>query len=181
MSNEVAKIDEAQNEIFGRLQKFEKGVMRQPDKRWIKTQKADGKDIPYLPISHIENLLRKYYFGLYQMEICGYSMIVNEVVVHARIKVFHPVIRQWMNYDGIGSVPVQQDQGTAVREFMNTKKTKAIQKNLPAAYALALKNAAKKIGKVFGGDLGRTMEDDYTPFNLTPLNNDSVTIKTTEE
>ena len=48
---------------------------------------------------------------------------------------------------------------------MQTKKKDALHKNLPAAYAFAVKNAAKKIGAIFGADLNRKVEDAYAPFD----------------
>jgi hypothetical protein len=83
------------------------------------------------------------------------------VACHARIKVFHPVINQWLNYDGVGSAVIQQDAGTKVIDFQLFKKPNALQLTLPKAYAEAIKNAAKKIGKRYGADLNRKIEDDY--------------------
>lgn len=168
-NNELAIIP--QNDSLKALQKFEVTINRKPPARVVKYQKVDGKDVPHLPISFIENTLKRVYFGLYQIELVSYQMIVNEICVHARIKVFHPLVREWMVYDGIGAVPVQQDAGSKVSDFIHTKKVKAVQKNLPAAYAFAIKNAAKKIGKLFGGDLGREFEEDYNPYDFDkPLN-----------
>jgi hypothetical protein len=167
--NEIAIVPE--NNSLQALQKFEKSLNIKPPIKAIRTQTIDGKIVPYLPISYIEQNLKKLYFGLYQMEIISYQMIVNEICVHARIRVFHPLIREWMIYDGIGAVPVQQNSGSPVSDFVNTKKVKALQKNLPAAYALAIKNAAKKIGKLFGGDLGREYEEEFTQYDFDkPLN-----------
>lgn len=157
-------------ETLDRLQKFTMQLSRKPGK--VKVEVLDGKEIQHVPISIIEHTLRRLYFGLYTIEIVDYKLIVNEVCVHARIKVFHPVIGQWLTYDGVGSVPVQQRSGSKVHEFMETKLVNAIHKNLPAAYAFAVKNAAKKIGKVFGADLMRKDEEDYHPFNISTKLND---------
>jgi len=154
------------NETLSRLQSFTIQLNRKPPK--VKVEQLDGKDIQHVPISIIENLLRRLYFGLYTIEIIDYKLIVNEVCVHARIKVFHPIIREWLTYDGVGSVPVQQRSGSKVNEFIDTKIVNALHKNLPAAYAFAVKNAAKKIGKCFGADLMRKDEDDYHPYNIKP-------------
>jgi hypothetical protein len=159
-------------EALVRLQNFTTQLNRKPPKTI--TENLDGKNIEHVPIGLIENQLRRIYFGLYSIEIVDYKLIVNEVCVHARIKVFHPIIRQWLSYDGVGSVPVQQRSGSKVHEFVETKLVNAIHRNLPAAYAFAVKNAAKKIGKIFGADLNRKHEDEYKPFNIQteaqPLN-----------
>lgn len=144
------------------LQAFQKALNAKPKR--VYTESIGGQTFQHLPIGVIENLLKKYFFGLYKIEIIDYRMIVNEITVHVRISVFHPILRQWLCYDGISAVPVQQNSGSPVDQFMQTKKKDALHKNLPSAYAFAVKNAAKKIGAVFGADLNRKVEDNYVPF-----------------
>jgi len=152
------------------LQKFTASINRKP--QFVLEEKVDGKVLLHVPISYIEQSLRRLYFGQYTIEVIDYKLIVNELCVHARVRVKHPVTGEWLAYDGLGSVPVQQYSGSKVQDFMSTKIANAIHKNLPAAYAFAVKNAVKKIGKVFGSDLNRKYEDDYRPFELPsePLN-----------
>lgn len=126
-----------------------------------KIQKHQGYE--YLPISVVEKDLDRLYFGLVQYECISYNQIFNEIACHARIKVFHPVIRQWISYDGLGSAVIQQDANTKVIDFHQHKKPNALQLTLPKAYAEAIKNAAKKIGKRFGADVNRKFEDEYEP------------------
>lgn len=152
------------------LQTFQKSLSQKPRK--IVTEQIGGQSFQHVPINVIENNLKKYFFGLYKIELIDYKMIVNEICVHARISVFHPILREWLTYDGLAAVPVQQDAGSKVDQFMQTKKKDALHKNLPAAYAFAIKNAAKKIGAIFGSDLNRKHEDSYEGFNIKsePLN-----------
>jgi hypothetical protein len=146
------------------LQNFQKSLSAKPKK--IVTEQIGGQTFQHVPIGVIENNLKKYFFGLYKIEIVNYNMIVNEICVHVRISVFHPILKEWLTYDGLSAVPVQQDAGSRVNQFMDTKKKDALHKNLPAAYAFAVKNAAKKIGSIFGADLNRKHEDTYIPFNM---------------
>lgn len=146
------------------LQSFQKSLSAKPKK--VVTEQIGGQTFQHVPISVIENNLKKYFFGLYKIEIVNYNMIVNEICVHVRISVFHPILKEWLSYDGLSAVPVQQDAGSKVNQFMETKKKDALHKNLPAAYAFAVKNAAKKIGAIFGADLNRKHEDSYVPFNM---------------
>jgi hypothetical protein len=141
------------------LENFTKLLNKAPLKE--KIQKHQGYE--YLPISSVEKELDKMYFGLVQYECISYSQVFNEIACHARIKVFHPVINQWINYDGLGSAVIQQDANTKVIDFHQFKKPNAMQLTLPKAYAEALKNAAKKIGKRFGSDINRKFEDEYEP------------------
>lgn len=160
-NDELAKIadDSAIKEFRIKIQNFTKLLNTKPKPDMV--QKHQGYD--YLPISHIEKELDKLYFGLVQYEVITYQQIFNEISCHARIKVFHPVINQWMQYDGLGSAVIQQDKDTKVSDFHLYKKGNALQLALPKAYAEAIKNASKKIGKRFGADLNRKFEDVYEP------------------
>ena len=147
------------------LQSFQKRLAMKPTK--VVTEQIGGQTFQHIPISVIENTLKRYYFGLYKIELVDYKMIVNEICVHVRLSVFHPILKQWLTYDGLSAVPVQQDSGSKVSDFMQTKKKDALHKNLPAAYSFAVKNAAKKIGEIFGAGLNRKYEDSYVPFNIS--------------
>ena len=159
VSNEIAPLS---TEQINSLQAFQKALNAKPKK--VYTESIGGQTFQHLPIGVIENLLKKYFFGLYRIEIVDYRMIVNEITVHVRISVYHPILKDWLHYDGIAAVPVQQNSGSPVDQFMQTKKKDALHKNLPSAYAFAVKNAAKKIGAVFGSELNRKVEDNYVPF-----------------
>lgn len=145
-----------------KMQNFTKILNAAPKKEKIKQHQG----YEYLPISTVEKELDKMFFGLVQYECVSYSQIFNEIACHARIKVFHPVINQWMVYDGLGSAVIQQDSGTKVYDFNQFKKANALQLTLPKAYAEAIKNAAKKIGKRFGADINRKHEDEYEPMPI---------------
>lgn len=150
---------DAVKEFRRNLENFTKLLNTAPKKEDIKSHQ--GYD--YLPISYVEKKLDRFYFGLVQLECVSYSQIFNEISCHSRIKVFHPVLLQWLNYDGLGSALIQQDGGTKVMDFQLYKKANALQLALPKAHAEAIKNAAKKIGKAFGSDINRKFEDEYAP------------------
>lgn len=146
---------EDQREFRIRMERFTARLNQEP----VAVEKHQG--YLYVPISFVEKDLFKQFFGLVQYEVLSYTSIFNEVACHARIKVFHPVINQWLNYDGVGSAVIQQDANTKIIDFQLFKKPNALQLTLPKAYAEAIKNAAKKIGKRYGADLNRKIEDDY--------------------
>lgn len=157
------------------MQNFTTLLNKPPKKEKIQTHQG----YQYLPISVVEKELDKMYFGLVQYECVSYSQVFNEIACHARIKVFHPVIMQWLVYDGLGSAVIQQDANTKVIDFQLFKKPNALQLTLPKAYAEAIKNAAKKIGKLFGADINRKFEDEYEPMikdKKPKFENDNVTI-----
>lgn len=157
----------AVNEFRRKMQAFTKMVNTPPDKDKIKSRTEGGQTYKYLPVSTVEKDLNKMYFGLVQFEILDYKQIFNEMVVTARIKVFHPVIYQWLHFDGIGAGLIQHDSGKPIEEFYKYKKITALKLASPIAYAEAIKNASKKIGKRFGADLNRgENEDYYSGFNI---------------
>jgi hypothetical protein len=79
-------------EVVNALQSFQKALSNKPKK--VITEQIGGQTFQHIPIAAVENTLKKYFFGLYSIEIVNYSMIVNEITVHVRLKVFHPILRQ---------------------------------------------------------------------------------------
>jgi len=145
------------------LENFTSNLNKKPAPKSVVKHKENYE---YIPISFIEKDLDRLFFGLVQYELLSFQQIFNEVVVTARIKVFHPVLNSWMQYDGIGSAVIQQDANSTLMDFNNTKKKNALKLAAPIAYAEAKKNAAKQLGKRFGSDLNRKegFVDDYRPF-----------------
>jgi hypothetical protein len=182
-NNTLALLNDAQaiKDFRDKMENFTSRLNLKPKKEWV--QKHEGYE--YIPISFIEKELDRLYFGCVQYEILSTKQIFNEIEVVARIKVFHPVLLSWLNYDGIGASVIQQDAKTPISEFMNFKKGNALKLACPVAYAEAKKNAAKQIGKRFGADLNRKdgKVGDYEPFNkeqsATPIKiqNSNIEIK----
>lgn len=173
MSTELSTINQNQSLSIGldpelmakfreALQNFTMRLNKAPKKEKIQKQET----WEYLPISTVEKDLDRLFFGQVEYQIIDYRQIVNEISCHARLIVLHPVTLQKMTFDGLGSAVIQQDKNTKVSDFILYKKPNALQTALPKAYAAAVKNAAKKIGKAFGSDINRKFEDDYEPMNI---------------
>ena len=159
MTQELAKSD--QLSAIPLLEEFTARLNQQVDQtRLLKT--PDGK-ASYLPISYIETMLREDFAGAYQITIHSERRELNEYIVVARISVYHPIIKQWLNYDGIAASQIMQDKDATLSSFNDTKKKNALMLNAPKTYSEAVKNAAKKIGKKYGADLNRQYEDTYEP------------------
>jgi len=159
---EVARTEaQLKMEFRSQLEAFTKLLNYAPNPKKIAKHK---QGYLYLPVSVVEKDLFKMFFGMVQYEVLKSEQIFNEILVTARIKVLHPVLNQWLNYDGVGSSVIQQDANTKVMDFHQFKKPNAMQLAFPKAYAEAIKNAAKKIGKRFGADINRDIEDNYEGF-----------------
>jgi hypothetical protein len=114
-------------------------------KAWFKNHK--GND--YIPIDRIKNNLITI-FQDYDWEIQSVQVIANSICVTGNLYVINPVTGRTRKLAGIGAWPIQLKSGSAPTDF-NSIIADAIQKNAPAAESLALKNAAAKLGKLFGG------------------------------
>ena len=148
-------------DLIRRLEDFNKRMNQEPDKDILQPT-PDGK-AQYIPVDFIENMLREDFAGVYQITLQTERRELNEYIVVARISVYHPIVQQWMHYDGLGVTQIMQDSGATLAQFNDTKKKNALEMNAPKAYSEAIKNAAKKIGKRYGGGLNRKHTDKYEP------------------
>lgn len=125
-------------------------LLSKPPKR-IKTEKRGGKEIAYVPINDIENML-KMLFLQYKIELISYQVVANSIACHVRVHYLHPVTGEWLFHDGIGAKAIQLNSGALPTDFTQIK-SDAIEKCLPAAKSQAIKNAVKHLGKLFGAGL----------------------------
>lgn len=134
-----------------------------PPENWIKEHPiTKGK---YIQISTVEMLLRKV-FQRTRTEVIDIRVIANAVAVHIRLHYKDPVSGEWDYQDGLGAVAIQVEKGSPAMDFNKTK-SDAIQKNLPAAESYAIKDAAEKLGSLFGANLNRKDEIEFKPSYTT--------------
>lgn len=116
----------------------------------------------YIPIERIEWLLTAI-FKRWHVEIKETQLIANSVVVTVRLHYWNEKNQCFDFQDGVGAAPIQTDKDTGAIDFMRMK-TNAIQLAAPAAESYAIKDAAEKIGRIFGRDISRKSEMDYDFF-----------------
>lgn len=145
--------DVQQNRL--RCESFLKTINRKPRESFIK-KNIYANNSKYQGISHIETQLDKMFMGLWETRHIGGAQIVggHSVIYDIEIRFFHPVLQQWINRCGSGACELEKGTNGQV-------KPKALEKGVPSAKTMAFKNAAKSIGKMFGRDLNRVIEDDY--------------------
>jgi len=135
-----------------------------PRPEWLKQHPIAKKEImvdgrkqqvpiSYIPIERIEWLLTNV-FVRWKVEIKNSKLIANSVVVEVRLHYYDHVVEEWHWQDGIGAQPLQTDKDSGAVDF-NKIKSNAVQIAAPAAESYAVKDAAEKIGKLFGKDLNR--------------------------
>jgi hypothetical protein len=138
---------------------------QKPPKSWIKSHPyvridsvdEDGNNVkinlPYLPVEKVEFLLTRI-FQEWRAEIITYSQLFNSVSVHLRLHYKNPITGEWSYHDGVGAVDVQTAKGESAADLSKIV-SGAVQKALPAAESYALKDAAEKLGELFGKNLSR--------------------------
>lgn len=123
-------------------------------------KQAGGKK--YLPISFVQMKLDETFLGMWSWKVRSFQVVANEILVQGDLEVFHPIAKQWITRSGTGAAMIQQTQGAEITDISKKIKNTLV-KDFPHAEVEALKNAAKKLGKVFGRDLNRgILSDDYT-------------------
>ena len=124
-----------------------------PPDDWLMTHPMASK-VKYLPIERVEWLLSRIFYD-WHVEIKSVAVVANSVVVCVRLHYFDPYITQgWKWQDGVGASPMQTDRGAGATDF-NAIKDNAVMLAAPAAESYAIKDAAEKIGKIFGKDINR--------------------------
>jgi hypothetical protein len=125
------------------LQSFISSLNASPDPNAIFTsERAD--DAQYLPISHVQMKLDEKYIGLWNFELKTWEIVGNEIAGTGILEVFHPVARIWIRRSGAAGVPLGN-----------------MAQCLPHLSSEVEKNAAKQLGKMFGRDLNRKLEDHF--------------------
>jgi hypothetical protein len=88
-------------------------------------------------------------------------VIANSVVATVRLWYMDPVTGDWDWQEGVGASPIQTEKGAAATDFSKVN-TSAVQMAAPAAETYAIKDAAEKLGKLFGKDINRQGQMNYS-------------------
>lgn len=145
---------------LARLQNVSKMLNKQPKKDSVKANPY-ANNSKYIPISFVEMSLDESFFGLWQTRNFTSQVVVNEIIGEIELGVFHPVAKEWIWRTGVASTPIQVSAGQQLTPENKIKNT--LVKDYPHMKAECIKNAARSLGKLFGRDLNRKFEDQYTP------------------
>jgi hypothetical protein len=146
------------NALYGNIELAAKNnelnilLNQEPRAEWVQVNKF-ANNTKYIPIHIVEYLLTSIYTK-WRVEIKSVHIIANSVAVTVRLYVLDPVSNEWDWQDGIGASPIQTEKGAAATDFTKVN-TSAVQMAAPAAESYAIKDAAEKLGKLFGKDLNR--------------------------
>jgi hypothetical protein len=142
-NTEIAKKENALNILLN----------HEPKKDWLRLHPV-AKGVLYIPIERIEYLLTNI-FQVWNVEIKEIKLIANSVVVTVRLHYKDPVTGEMQFHDGIGGAPLQTEKNAGAIEFDKIK-SNAVMLAAPSAESYAIKDAAEKLGKLFGKDLNRS-------------------------
>jgi hypothetical protein len=144
-------------EVYKKQSQLNVLLNQEPKESWIKIHPI--AKTKYIPIERIEFLLTSI-FDFWNVEIKNISLIANSVVVTIRLH-YKSLVDGTIQYqDGLGAAPLQTDQGAGATDF-NSIKSSAVMIAAPAAESFAIKDAAEKLGKLFGKDLNRKDKIGY--------------------
>jgi Rad52/22 family double-strand break repair protein len=128
-------------------------LLNQPvPQKWVKDHPM-AAGVKYLPIDKVEFMLTRI-FQEWKVEVVNYAALFQSVSVHVRLHYKNPITGEWLYQDGLGAVAVQTDKGASAADLSKIK-SDAIMKALPAAESYAIKDAAEKLGTIFGKNLNR--------------------------
>lgn len=174
MSNEVAKIPTLQDLVQNEDLAFKNDQLnyllnQNVPQQWVKKHpyvnvKVNGNNAPleYIPVERVRLLLTQI-FQIWESEIVDYKALFNSVAVQVRLRVKHPITGEWVCHDGVGAVDVQTKAGASAADLSQINAS-AVMKALPAAASYALKNAAEKLGNIFGANLQKYDLTPFTPY-----------------
>lgn len=146
-----------------------KNLKEEMKKKGLNAGKA--QDFDYVPIEVVEEALRQIFFRQVDFIIKNSYRDLNSFIVEASIQYRDPITLETRRIDGIGAKALQQNAGATLVDFNSTMKANALEMGVAIAYSRAIKNAAKKLGKMFGANLNRDEEiDNVTVFNVKALN-----------
>lgn len=156
----IVEFDESQLSEMVNVDKYLAIVNTNPPKSFI-TAHPTAKNVRYIPIDKIEWLLTRLY-QKWHVEILREGTMFNSVFVVIRLHYFNPVTKEWEQQEGVGAVGMQTSKGAKAAD-MSEILSDAVMKGLPAAESYAVKDAAEKIGRLFGKDLNRKDTYGFTP------------------
>lgn len=152
-----------------RCQEFTKQLNKFPPEESI--GETPDKKAHTIFISHIETTLDEYFFGLWETQNFRWQVIGNEIVGCIDLIVYNPVSGLKTMREGAASIQIMVDKVpehiTDAKERnqwaldIQNKKPAALDMGFPKLKSECIKNAANSLGKMFGRDLNRKVQDNF--------------------
>ena len=151
-------------ELKERLMQFNQTLAQAPKEGEVKTHREGWR---YLPIQVIEDKLDHFFQGHWIIENFKYQVIANEMIGSLDLSVLHPVSGIWIKRTGTGAVIIQQrvkkdEKGNRIPidiTDISSKIPNTLTRDMGHLKAECIKNAAKSLGRAFGSDINREIDD----------------------
>lgn len=162
--NEVKKVPTMQELVETSEQDLKENALtvilnQPPPDKWLEAHPMIG-GYKYLPIARVEYLLTRV-FGKWWVTVKEVQVIANSVAVTITLHVTNPITGEIDIQEGVGAAPIQTKKGAGAMDW-NQAQTTGVQMALPMAKTYAVKDAAEGFGKLFGKDVARKTQIDYT-------------------
>jgi hypothetical protein len=144
---------------FEQMDKFLEFINQEPPSNWLESHPL-ASGVKYLPIDKVELMLTEI-FQEWRIELLREGQLLNSVYTAIRLHYKHP-INGWTFQDGIAAVPIKTAKGKNASD-MAAILNDAIQTGLPASESFAIKDAADKIGNIFGRNINRKNTIAFNP------------------
>ena len=141
------------------IESFQKLLNQYPDKSDIKVNNQ-ARGAQYISIGTVERKLDELFPGLWTIENFRWEVIANELVGSIDLKFYHPITKTWITRVGAGATMILTESGKPATVENKIKNT--LVKDFPHLKAECVKNAAKSLGVIFGRNLNRNTDDDFT-------------------
>jgi len=129
-----------------------------PPAAWLKIHPI-AKKVVYIPIERVEWLLTKLFIQ-WRVEVKSVQSVANSIVVTIRLHYQNILDDSWSWQDGVGAAPIITKADAGAMDW-NSVLSDSVMKATPAAESYAIKDAAEKLGKIFGKDLNRKDQIGY--------------------
>lgn len=147
---------------FKDLQSFKAALDKAPQPNWCKKRTAGNYESIYMPLFR-QQALADIMFREWLVIDEKYGTILNEVQCTVKIQALpdYPDAEHWF-FTGSASKPIQCDANSTASKFPIGKKSNALEYNLPAVRGAAMSTAFSTIGNVFGRNLARETNNNYS-------------------
>ena len=138
---------------------LKKEFTKKPNPKNIKVNKF-ANNSKYLTIGYIEAILDRH-FLTWDVYVTDVQLMLNAVVVTVRVEMT-TIAGSKITRMGVGASEIQTRKGSTTLD-PGTISPKALEKNVPIAKSMAIKNAVASLGDAFGRNLNREYNFEHIP------------------
>lgn len=148
---------------FSNDEEYKKALKASPKQDWVEKRSLGGsKKSSYIPL-YIQTALADKLFQQWDVVDEDFRIVHNEIVYVVKIE-YQPSYpgAELRRCTGVGAKPIQCDSSSVPSLFPKGKKTNALEYNAPAARSAAISNAFTTLGNIFGRNLNRNTNNNFS-------------------